>query len=294
MKFKCKSRIKNRGILGFRYKNTNNSKGRFVDYRCLSKQMQRRLLSSRCFRGCRKTRRRSRSKLKHKSKRSSNKNRIGVHAALSLLKRPLLLLVLCIMLSTSSARSQTQEVEQLIFNVTKLAQYKQILQDLQTGYQILSQGYNKIKAIAEGNFSLHSLFISGLLKVNPAIAKYKRVADIISDQLMLMRTYKSAYRILGASGMLRPYELDYVAKVYDGLVDKSLDNLESLATIITADKLRMSDAERITAIDQIYQGTHQMLGYLNVFNKDLAALVGGRKEAGKAGRTLSDFLDVRK
>ena len=204
--------------------------------------------------------------------------------------RALLPLLFCFLLGAGKASAQAQEVEQLIFNVTKLGQYKQILQDLQTGYQILSQGYNNIKAIASGNFNLHALFLDGLLKVNPAIAKYKRVTDIISDQLALVRNYKSAYRFLGASGMLRPYELDYVCSVYSGLVDRSLENLESLATVLTADRLRMPDGERLTVIDQLYQETHQMLGYLNVFNNDLASLVGGRRENKAAAKGISALL----
>ena len=201
-----------------------------------------------------------------------------------------LLLINLNLLSIGSAKAQAQEVEQLLFNVTKLAQYKQILKDLQMGYQILSVGYNNIKAIAEGNFNLHSLFIDGLLRVNPAIAKYRIVADIVSDQLKLVSRYKSAYKSFQGSGLLRPEELDYLGHVYGNLVDKSLVNLDALATVLTAGKLRMSDQERITEIDRLYRQTHKMLGFLDGLNKDVAELLGGREKEKVDNSSLMDLI----
>ena len=61
------------------------------------------------------------------------------------------------------------------------------------GYEIVSNGYETIKNISEGNFNLHEAFLDDLLAVSPAVQNYKRIADIINDQLMIVKEYKTAY-----------------------------------------------------------------------------------------------------
>src|SRR5690606_34975487 len=92
--------------------------------------------------------------------------------------------------STAASFSQTQEAAQLLLNYEKLKQLEEILDNMYKGYQILSQGYNRIKNIAEGNYSLHQVFLDGLFAVNPAVAKYRRIPDIIRYQQLLMKEYR--------------------------------------------------------------------------------------------------------
>ena len=56
--------------------------------------------------------------------------------------------------------------------------------------------------------------------------------------------------------------------VYSNLFNKSLQNLEELTMVITAGKLRMSDDERINAIDRIYNDIADKLVFLRTFNKE--------------------------
>lgn len=44
-------------------------------------------------------------------------------------------------------------------------------------------------------------------------------------------------------------EIQYIEKVYSAVVTESLKNLEELALIITAGNLRMTDDERLNAIE---------------------------------------------
>src|SRR5687768_9086443 len=89
--------------------------------------------------------------------------------------------------------AQTHEAEQLLLNVEKLAQLKQILSDMKKGYTVLSTGYNTIKNISEGNYQLHQTFLDGLLAVSPTVRKYQKVTRIVDYQLFLLQEYKRAY-----------------------------------------------------------------------------------------------------
>lgn len=196
----------------------------------------------------------------------------------------LLICICCLQLHLVSA--QKAEIEQLLLNVEKLAQFKQILKDMKKGYDVVFKGYNSIKDISEGNFDLHKRFLDGLMAVNPELAKYRRVADIIRYQGYLLTEYRSAYRRFVSGGRFSPQEIDYMNKVYRNLFDRSIENLDELAMVLTANKLRMSDEERLTAIDRIYTDMEEKLVYLRSFNKRTDALDSKREKEIKELETI--------
>jgi hypothetical protein len=80
----------------------------------------------------------------------------------------------------SRVSAQSTEVQQLLLNVEKLSQFKNILRDMKTGYQIISTGYNAVLDISKGNFSLHETFLDGLMAVSPEVRKYHKIAGIVA------------------------------------------------------------------------------------------------------------------
>lgn len=173
---------------------------------------------------------------------------------------------------SSISYSQSQEIQQLLLNVEKLSQLKNILSDMKKGYEVVSKGYSAVKNIAQGNFSLHEVFLDGLMLVSPEVRKYQRIADIISAQSDLVSEYKAAFKRFSSGGNFNVSELEYLSKVYSGLFDQSLDNLDQLAMVITTNKLRMSDDERLAAIDKIFLDTENKLLFLRSFNEKTSIL----------------------
>ena len=182
-------------------------------------------------------------------------------------------IVLVLAVVNLPAYAQAEELEQLALNIEKLAQFKQILSDLKKGYEVLSRGYNTIRDLSEGNFTLHKTFLDGLMAINPAIAGYKRVPDIIAMELKMVKDYKKAFSQFQLSDCFLPSELGYISRVYNNLIDQSVKRLEDLFTVITASRLRMSDDERLDAIDNIHAQMLDMSIFLQSFNNSTSVLV---------------------
>lgn len=195
-----------------------------------------------------------------------------------------IILFLCIFFSTSwiNVSAQSAEAQQLLLNVEKLAQFKKILSNMKKGYEIVSNGYNTIKDISKGNFNLHDAFLNALLQVSPTVKKYKRVADIITCQSQIIKEYKTAFNRFKSSNLFNISETKYMEGVYKNLFNKSLQNLDELTIVITAGKLRMSDDERIAAIDRIYNEISDKLFFLRSFNNE------GNVLAVQRGREMVD------
>jgi hypothetical protein len=181
-------------------------------------------------------------------------------------------IMLILLLFTAGAKAQTADMTQLILDIEKLTQLKGILSDMKTGYTIIDGGYNEVKSIESGNFNLHSTFLNGLLMVSPAVAKYGHVADIILEQGYIVTEYQQYYKQFSGSGHFNSDEIAYMANVYTTLLQQSLQNLSQLADILAGGKLRMSDAERIHAIDGIYTDTDDKLTFLRHFDQQAAVL----------------------
>lgn len=187
------------------------------------------------------------------------------------------------------AHAQSNEVVQLLLNVEKLSQLQSILTDMKRGYEILNGGYNAIKNISEGNFNLHHLFLDGLMAVNPEIAKYRRVPDIIRHQKDIVSEYRAAFNQFRESGNFTEAELEYFGRVYRQLFDRSIANLDELIMVTTASQLRMSDDERLRAIDRIFYDMEDKLSFLRYFNREGSILAILREREKKETNTLKQL-----
>jgi hypothetical protein len=195
---------------------------------------------------------------------------------------------------SGEAHGQVQEVQQLLLNVEKLAQLKNILEDLKKGYEIVSKGYSTIKDLSQGNFSIHETFLDGLLEVSPTVQNYRRITDIVSAQISLVKEYKAAYRRFASSGFFSVEELAYMKTVFENLFSQSVKNIEALIMVITAGKLRMSDDERLTAIDTIWKEASDQLAFLRHFNQDTKLLALQRAKASADAQSQKKLFSINK
>jgi hypothetical protein len=179
---------------------------------------------------------------------------------------------------TAPARSQSlaDDIKQLLLDYQKLKEEKAILTDMYTAYNLIHQGYDQIKSIAHGNFTLHQTFLNSLLAVSPAVRNYYKVANIINNEAELVKEYQSAQHYFQSTGHFTANELTYFNDLYANLLGNSLTNLDELAMVMTADELRMSDSERLTAIDRIDESMSAQLTTLRVFNNSNVITDGQR------------------
>ncbi len=204
------------------------------------------------------------------------------------MKKIIVLFIFLIAGIQAKLSAQSEEVQQLLLNVEKLAQFKQILSDMKKGYEVISSGYSTIKDLSQGNFKLHKIFLDGLMEVSPAVRKYKRIGDIINDQVLIVKEYKNAFNRFKKDNNFNPDEIEYIGKVYMNLFKVSINNLDELTIVVTANNLRMSDDERLAAIDRIYNDMQDKLMFLRHFNNNTTILAVQR------AREKNDAVTMRK
>ncbi len=200
-----------------------------------------------------------------------------------------LMLFLLPVIKSEAQVSSGQDMQQLILDIEKLTQFKAILSDMRQGYAMLTQGYEQVKDLSRGNFNLHAVFLNGLLQVNPEVAKYARVADIIADEVNILSEYRKAFKRFRNSGVFNGDELGYLSNVYAQLTAAALNDVNDLADVVTATRLRMSDDERLSAIDRIYASSGDKLAFLRSFNRRAGILALQRQQEQMEVSNLKSF-----
>nr|WP_294897201.1 TerB family tellurite resistance protein [uncultured Pedobacter sp.] len=206
------------------------------------------------------------------------------------MKKLLLTLMLCSFYSLGF--SQSAEVKQLILNIEKLKQFKNILNDMKNGYRIIDKGYGTIKNLSEGNFNLHEVFLDNLLKISPAVRKYHRVGEIIQLQLRLGKSSSQAIKRFTSAQNFSGDELSYLKTVLKRISKSSLQNLDDLTLILTAGKLRMNDDERLQEIDRIYTDMLDKNKFLIHFLQGQNMLLRNREKELQEVNVLKNNYDI--
>ena len=204
-----------------------------------------------------------------------------------------LLFMLVLIIGTHlKSQAQAQELQQLLLDIEKLTQFKSILSDMKTGYQIYQQGYGTISNLSKGNFDLHQAYLTGLLAVSPAVRNNPRIAQVIGHEADLLQEYKRYAAAFRQSGSFSSDELAYINNVYSQLIKRSNANVDDLTSATMAGKLRMSDDDRLRAIDRVYQENTSQLQFLRWFNRQAMILSLQRAKDLNDAHTLKKLYGI--
>ena len=88
-------------------------------------------------------------------------------------------------------------------------------------------------------------------------------------------------------------ELDYFSKVMERLGKSSWDNLDALLMVVTARQLRMTDAERLEAIDRIYAIVQDQVQFLQAFTKEAQVVAKQRERLQESNRRVQQWHGIR-
>ena len=186
------------------------------------------------------------------------------------------------------AQSAADLALQLELDTEKLTSMKATLQNMYSSYEIIDKGYKNISSIAQGNFNLHKAFLDGLLAISPAVRDNPRIQAALNAQYSLISEAKAATTRYRSGSPFTAQEIDYIITVYSTLLQRCLQSIEDLTMILTADELRMSDDQRLQAVNRVYNDTNNELSFLRQFNNSLAT------QAAQRTKELNDLQTLKR
>lgn len=128
----------------------------------------------------------------------------------------------------------------------------------------------KLKEIAQWTDrqrQLYKEYYDELWKVRNTIAAYKRIRQILRRQEQLVDEYHRVWSMIRENERFTQSEIDYMYRVYSGILGESIDNLDQILLVINSFKTQMSDSKRLeiihTAGDRIEQNYYDLKQFNN-------------------------------
>ena len=193
-------------------------------------------------------------------------------------------LALCILLITILKESNSQIFAQkktrreLLFQ--QIAALEVYTGYLQKGYEIAKNGIYGINDIKHGDFDLHSVFYDSYNKVNPAILNYAKVPAILSYAEGIDEVCNKALIIIVNDQSYSREENEYLKKVFNALLNKTVEIINELKLLTSDNLLEMKDDERIDWIDRIYDDIQDKYVFAQSFSKEAQVLSSQRLHTG--------------
>lgn len=126
---------------------------------------------------------------------------------------------------------------------------------LQNAQKVLENQLSKLKLTEIADWTdkqknLYSQYYDELWKIKSAIAYYKRIKDLTEKQMAIVDEYKWAWNLFKQDKHFNIEELNYMEKVYSGILEESINNLDQILLVVSSFKTQMSDAERLIIINK--------------------------------------------
>ncbi|NVM62157.1 hypothetical protein FHW88_000433 [Mucilaginibacter sp. SG538B] len=124
------------------------------------------------------------------------------------------------------------------------------------------------------------------------IAYYGRIKEMTEKQAALVSQYNHAWNLLKSDKHFSVDELNYMQKVYSGILEESVKNLDEIFVIINAFKTQMTDAKRLELIDKAADRVDTNCSDLKQFNNQNYTLSIQRAQSENEVQTLKKYYGI--
>ena len=182
-------------------------------------------------------------------------------------KKKIMVYLLCLFLLSTSAKAAETAVAFPVIGLVKAAVKKVIkaidlriqrlqnktiwLQDAQKKLEntLSKLKLNEISEWTQKQKNLYRDYYEELTKVKSIITYYQLIRDISKKQVRLVNEYERAWGLFHKDSHFNQAELDYMQKVYSGILDESVKNIDQIFLILDSFTTQMSDAKRLEIIN---------------------------------------------
>lgn len=142
------------------------------------------------------------------------------------------------------------------------------------------------------NKEQYQKYYEELSKVKQIISGYQRVKDMMAKQVRIVEEYKRAFSLFKQDKNFTADEIAYMTRVYTGMVEESIKNLDQLLSVIRDKDLKMTDGKRIELIEAAADKMDQVLSDLRLFNQQNIKMSLQRAKDINEVRVLKQMYEV--
>lgn len=126
---------------------------------------------------------------------------------------------------------------------------------------------DEISSWVEKQKEQYRKYYEELTQVKTIVSNYQRIGDIIKKQRRLLDEYNHASRLIRQDKQFSEQEIQYIGRVYTGILDASIKNIDQISLIIKSFTTKMTDAKRLELINKAADKVDMNYASLVQFNQ---------------------------
>ncbi|KFF13747.1 hypothetical protein [Flavobacterium hydatis] len=139
---------------------------------------------------------------------------------------------------------------------------------------------------------LYKNYYDELIKVKSIITYYQRIRDISEKQVRLVAEYERAWDLFQKDAHFNASELDYMQRVYSGILNESLKNIDQIFLVLDSFTTQMSDAKRLEIINNAADQIDTNYDDLMQFNRQNVLLSIQRAKTQRDVNAVKKFYGI--
>ncbi|GAA4909994.1 hypothetical protein GCM10023313_11410 [Mucilaginibacter defluvii] len=175
----------------------------------------------------------------------------------------------------------------------QIAAYQVYLGAIRKGYNIAEKGLNTANDLKNGTFSLHDAYLTSLEQVSPAVKRDPKGRAIDSLYRQACSLFANEKQWQEKSQMLTASERRYFDKVSGSLLDKAKLDIDELVQVLTPGKLQLTDAERLSRLDKIYERVKDKYAFAGHFTAKCRKLALQRQAYKKDKAKMKELYGIQ-
>jgi len=215
------------------------------------------------------------------------------------MKKKLIISLVCLLLVSAPARPAEKTMALPILEIVKAVTKKVIkaidlrIQKLQNKTIWLQNAQKQVENVlsklkldeisdwTQKQKDLYKGYYEELAKVKSIITYYQRIKEITKKQTQLVQEYERAWNLFKQDTHFKDSEIQYMERVYTGILEESVKNIDQIFLILDSFATQMSDLKRLEIINKAADQIDGNYDDLTMFNQQniLLSLQKAKTEA---------------
>jgi hypothetical protein len=194
----------------------------------------------------------------------------------------------------ASVKAQTfaewfsQKKTQKKYLLQQIAALQAFSGSLKQGYHIAANGMGSISGYLKDEHGLHTTYYSRLKIADPLVKDNTMVREIMERQRDILARLQELKRING----LTREEKSYLTKVSEAVLNDCDQQLKTLQTVISDNKIEMSDSERLSLLTKIHSSMMDNYRFASGFTTQAKMVVIRRQQEGQQATAVKQLYGI--
>lgn len=178
-----------------------------------------------------------------------------------------------------------QAGKQKNYYLQQIAAYNALKAEIKQGYGVMKNGLGGIRDINTAELNAHTAYYQSLKTPSTSVKNNTQVKDILNYQTYISTVFNQTF-----SGLTTD-EQQYVTAVKNNVFDECNHDLTDLRNLLTANKLQLSDDERLKRLNAIHGAMLDKYQFSQNFTNSLKILALRRQQNANDAQTLTTLYE---